>query len=60
MDGGGQPIQRRGGVDAHPGLYFCGLCFQHALWSDALSGTPIEAKYVVEHVAKRRVEVTEG
>lgn len=60
MDEGGQPIQQRGIVDSQPGLYFCGLFFQHALWSETLSGMPIDAKYVVDHLAERRAEATVG
>jgi putative flavoprotein involved in K+ transport len=54
-DDGGQPNQRRGIVDSQPGLYFCGLFFQHALWSETLSGMPIDAAYVVDHLAERSV-----
>ncbi len=53
FDGEGRPNHDRGIVNTHPGLYFCGLFFLHALWSETLSGMPIDAKHVVEHLASR-------
>ncbi|HWB88648.1 MAG TPA: NAD(P)/FAD-dependent oxidoreductase [Acidimicrobiia bacterium] len=46
----GRPRHRRGVVEEQPGLYFCGLFFQHALWSETLPGMPRDARYVVDHL----------
>jgi len=57
FDENGNPIHERGIVESHPGLYFCGLFFLHALWSETLSGMPIDAAYVVDHLAERSAAV---
>lgn len=56
FDPDGQPLHRRGVVEAAPGLYFVGLVFQYAASSDVLPGVGRDAAYVVEHIASRRVE----
>lgn len=39
-----------------PGLYFCGLSFQHALWSETVAAMPRDARYVVEHLENRSAD----
>ena len=53
FDDQGRPIHERGVVASQPGLYFCGLFFLHALWSETLSGMPIDARYIADHLAAR-------
>ncbi|MGH8950825.1 MAG: flavin-containing monooxygenase [Acidimicrobiia bacterium] len=52
-DDEGRPRHERGVVADQPGLYFCGLNFLHALWSDTLPGMPRDARYVVDHLVSR-------
>ena len=47
----GKPKHERGVVDDVPGLYFCGLFFQHSLWSETVVGMPRDARYVVDRIA---------
>jgi putative flavoprotein involved in K+ transport len=54
------PVHERGIVPGQPGLYFCGLFFLHALWSETLSGMPIDAKHVVDHLASKRQAIMTG
>ena len=57
IDEEGLPRHERGVVAGQPGLYFVGLDFQYALWSETLPGMPRDARYVVDHLTKRhRVE----
>jgi putative flavoprotein involved in K+ transport len=58
FDDHGHPIHERGVVASQPGLYFCGLFFLHALWSETLSGMPIDARYIVDHLAARNTEAS--
>lgn len=53
FDERGQPRHERGVVDEVPGLYFCGLFFQHALWSETFPGMPKDARHVVDHLDRR-------
>ncbi len=46
----GKPIHIRGVADGVAGLYFCGLFFQHSLWSETVVGMPRDAHYIVEHM----------
>jgi putative flavoprotein involved in K+ transport len=57
LDDQDHPVHERGIVPGQPGLYFCGLFFLHALWSETLSGMQIDAKYVVDHLATKRQDV---
>ena len=50
FDENGAPRHNRGVVDDQPGLYFCGLFFLHALWSETLTGVPTDAQHVVGHL----------
>lgn len=56
FDDHGLPIHERGVIAAQPGLYFCGLFFLHALWSETISGMPIDARYIADHLAARNRE----
>ena len=57
----GKPEQDRGVVANVPGLYFCGLFFQHSLWSETVVAMPGDARYVVEHLeSSRSVGATAG
>jgi len=59
FDEEGQPRHERGVVEEVPGLYFCGLFFQHAFWSETFPGMPKDARYVVDHL-DRRTTATAG
>ncbi|MDH5616539.1 MAG: NAD(P)-binding domain-containing protein, partial [Acidimicrobiia bacterium] len=60
FDDKGQPIHERGVVASQPGLYFCGLFFLHALWSETLSGMPIDAEYIADRLVARKQEALTG
>lgn len=53
FDEEGKPDQMRGIVESVPGLYFCGLYFQHSLWSETVVAMPQDARYVVQHLDNR-------
>jgi putative flavoprotein involved in K+ transport len=50
---GGEPVQRRGVVESHPGLYFVGLHFLYALSSTMIHAVGRDAAYVVQDIASR-------
>lgn len=54
FDEGGTPIHERGIVASEPGLYFVGLYFLHALWSETVTGMQPDVRHVVNHLASRR------
>lgn len=54
FDEDGRPNQDRGIVEDMPGLYFCGLFFQHAIWSETVVAMPHDARYVVRHLDRNR------
>ena len=54
FDGDGRPRHKRGIVEELPGLYFVGLFFLHAVWSETLTGVQVDARHVVSHLAERR------
>lgn len=58
FDSDGRPEHERGIVESQPGFYFCGLFFQHSLWSETLVGMPIDAKHIVKHLSERKVKVS--
>ncbi len=60
FDDRGSPVHQRGIVADQPGLYFCGLFFLHALWSETLSGMPIDAGHVVDHLVSRQEAAMTG
>ena len=53
FDANGEPLQRRGVVDAQPGLYFLGGLFQYALSSAMIRGVGRDAAYIARHLAAR-------
>ena len=53
FDDAGVPVHERG-VTAVGGLYFLGLFFLHAVWSETIPGVQPDAKYVVEHLVEHR------
>lgn len=53
FDEDGSPTHTRGIVDSQPGLYFLGLFFLHAVWSETITGVQPDAKYVVSHLMDR-------
>ena len=57
FDESGAPIHERGIVTDQPGMYFCGLFFLHALWSETLTAMPIDAKYIADHLERHRQPV---
>lgn len=54
LDDAGKPIQERGIVADVPGLYFVGLFFLHALWSETIPGMQPDVAHVVDHLAALR------
>lgn len=60
FDDEGKPRHERGIVDDSPGLYFVGLFFLHAVWSETLLGVAKDARHVVEHLVGRREPVSVG
>ena len=58
FDDDGRPRHQRGIVEESPGLYFVGLFFLHAVWSETLTGVQVDARYVVAHLAERNVAAT--
>jgi putative flavoprotein involved in K+ transport len=53
FDATGEPVQRRGIVDAQPGLYFLGGLFQFALSSSMIRGVGRDAAHVAKHLCGR-------
>ena len=49
----GWPVEYRGVVDSVPGLYFCGLAFQHCFASGEVDGVGRDAAYVADRIATR-------
>ncbi|MDN5855938.1 MAG: NAD(P)/FAD-dependent oxidoreductase, partial [Actinomycetia bacterium] len=49
----GWPLERRGVVDAAPGLYFTGLAFQSSFRSMLMAGAAADAEFVVRHLVRR-------
>lgn len=49
----GTPIHTRGIVESQPGLYFLGLFYLHAVWSETITGVQPDAKHVVDHLMSR-------
>ena len=60
FDESGAPIHERGIVTDQPGMYFCGLFFLHALWSETLTAMPIDAKHIADHLERHRQPVAAG
>ena len=51
----GWPVEYRGEVEAAPGLFFCGLCFQYAAASMTIHGAGRDAAHVAGLIARRPV-----
>jgi putative flavoprotein involved in K+ transport len=58
FDDSGIPIHHRGVAPGQPGMYFVGLAFLHALWSETLTGVQPDARYVVKHLLERSAQNT--
>lgn len=48
------PIHQRGIVEEVPGLYFVGLFFLHAMWSETITGVQPDVEHIVKHLMKTR------
>lgn len=57
FDDAGRPRHHRGVVADSPGLYFVGLFFLHAVWSETIPGVQPDARHVVRHLTARRSAV---
>jgi putative flavoprotein involved in K+ transport len=55
-DENGWPLEHRGIVDAHPGLYFLGIPFLYSFTSMLVLGAGRDAAYVVDRVAALAAE----
>jgi putative flavoprotein involved in K+ transport len=60
FDDDGQPIHERGIVRDMPGLYFVGLFFLHALWSETITGVQPDVRYIVKHLPTREAAGTKA
>jgi putative flavoprotein involved in K+ transport len=56
FDDDGQPRHFRGVVESEPGLCFLGLVFQYSFSSDVLPNRGRDARYLAEHIGRRRNE----
>lgn len=56
FDDKGKPIHQRGIVEDVPGLYFLGLFFLHAIWSETITGLQPDVRHVMKHLARTRLE----
>lgn len=48
------PIHQRGIVENVPGLYFVGLFFLHAMWSETITGVQPDVQHIVAHLVQQR------
>jgi putative flavoprotein involved in K+ transport len=48
------PIHQRGIVMDVPGLYFVGLFFLHAMWSETITGVQPDVQHIVKHLVEQR------
>ncbi|MGI9647761.1 MAG: flavin-containing monooxygenase [Acidimicrobiia bacterium] len=55
FDDKGIPDHNRGVVDEVPGLYFVGLFFLHAMWSETITGVQPDVDYIIRHLAEHRI-----
>jgi len=53
FDGNGRVKQYRGAVEGEPGLYVCGLHFQHSTSSSMIHGAARDAGYVADKIGER-------
>ena len=55
FDESGSPIHERGVVETEPGLYFLGLYWLHALWSETITGLQPDARHIADHLQRQRL-----
>ena len=60
FDDAGGPVHTRGIVESQPGLYFLGLYFLHAVWSETITGVQPDARYIVDHLVAGQAALTGG
>ena len=53
LDRDGEPIQVRGVVESHPGLYFVGVHFLYAMSSSMIHGVGRDARHVADAIRRR-------
>lgn len=53
FDHEGSPMHTRG-ITEVPGLYFVGLFFLHAMWSETITGVQPDVKHIVRHLEANR------
>jgi putative flavoprotein involved in K+ transport len=51
-----QPVHQRGVVADIPGLYFVGLFFLHAMWSETITGVQPDVQHIVKHLVEQRLK----
>ncbi|MBT8217546.1 MAG: NAD(P)-binding domain-containing protein [Acidimicrobiia bacterium] len=54
FDEHGAPQHTRGVIENVPGLYFVGLFFLHAVWSETITGVQPDVEYTVRHLMEHR------
>lgn len=57
LDDHGWPVEYRGVVESHPGLYFVGLFFQYAFASSMIPGVGRDAEFIANQIAHRQAVV---
>jgi len=60
FDDAGRPIHTRGIVESQPGLYFLGLYFLHAVWSETITGVQPDAEYTIDHLMERQTALADA
>lgn len=60
FDDSGRPRHRRGVAEDVPGLYFLGLFFLHAVWSETVPGLQRDVRYLAKQLALRTAEPIEA
>ena len=56
FDDNHQPVHERGIVTDIPGLYFVGLFFLHAMWSETITGVQPDVQHIINHLAEHRLK----
>jgi putative flavoprotein involved in K+ transport len=51
-----QPVHERGVVTDIPGLYFVGLFFLHAMWSETITGVQPDVQHIINHLSEHRLK----
>ncbi len=60
FDDAGRPTHTRGIVESQPGLYFLGLYFLHAVWSETITGVQPDAEYTIDHLMERQTALADA